>query len=51
MGFLNSFVSYLLLLVIFVVLGGCAIALGIMLRKKKNSAMTIESAAKEETAE
>lgn len=36
-SFLNSFLSYLMLLLIIVVLGGVAIALGITLRKKKNA--------------
>lgn len=37
MGFINSFVSYLLLLLIFTVVGGAAIFLGITLRKNANA--------------
>ena len=43
MGFISGFVSYLLLLVVFCVVGGTAIFLGITLRKSAN--------AKEEKAE
>ena len=37
MGFINGLVSYLLLLIIFVVVGGAAIFLGISLRKSANA--------------
>ncbi|MCM1090336.1 MAG: hypothetical protein NC092_08465 [Butyrivibrio sp.] len=37
MAFLNSFVSYLLLLIIFVVVGGAAVFIGITLRKSANA--------------
>lgn len=37
MGFINSFISYLLLLLIFVVTGGAAIFLGITLRRNVNA--------------
>lgn len=37
MAFLNSFISYLLLLIIFVVAGGAAIFLGTTLRKNANA--------------
>lgn len=37
MGFINGFVSYLLLLIVFCVVGGCAIFLGITLRKSSNA--------------
>ncbi len=37
MGFINSFMSYLLLLLIFVVVGGAAVFLGITLRKNANA--------------
>ncbi len=37
MAFLNSFLSYLLLLVVFVVVGGAAVFLGITLRKSSNA--------------
>lgn len=36
-AFINSFLSYLLLLLVIVVLGGIAITVGITLRKKKNA--------------
>ena len=46
MAFLNSFVSYLLLLIVFVVVGGAAVFLGITLRKNANAkAETTESEA------
>ena len=37
-SFLNSFLSYLVLLVIIVAVGAVAVTLGITLRKKKNAA-------------
>ncbi len=37
MGFVNSFLSYLLLLLIFTAAGGAAIFLGITLRKNVNA--------------
>lgn len=37
MEFINSFMSYLLLMLIFVVAGGAAIFLGITLRKSANA--------------
>ena len=37
MGFINGFVSYLLLLIVFCVVGGCAIFLGITLRKSSDA--------------
>lgn len=36
-SFANAFLSYLLLFLIIVVLGGVAVAVGITLRKKKNA--------------
>lgn len=36
-SFLNTFLSYLLLLLVIVVLCGIAVAVGITLRKKKNA--------------
>ncbi len=36
-GFLNSFLSYIVLMVIILVVGGIAIAIGLTLRKKKNA--------------
>lgn len=36
MVFLNSFLSYLILMLVFAAAGGLAIFLGITLRKKKN---------------
>lgn len=37
MAFLSGFVSYLLLLIVFVVVGGAAVFLGITLRKNANA--------------
>lgn len=37
MGFINGFLSYLLLLLIFVVAGGAAVFLGITLRKNADA--------------
>lgn len=34
-SFVNSFLSYLMLLLVIVVLSGCAVALGLFLRKNK----------------
>lgn len=34
--FVNVLLSYLLLVVIFVAVGGCAVAIGMFLRKRKN---------------
>jgi len=36
-SFVNSFLSYLLLMLVIVVLSGCAVAVGLFLRKKKNA--------------
>ncbi len=36
MLFINTFLSYVLLLLVFAAVAGCAIALGIYLRGKKN---------------
>lgn len=37
MGFVNGFLSYLILMLVFVFVGGVAIFLGITLRKKSNA--------------
>lgn len=37
MGFVNGFLSYLILMLIFVAVGAAAIALGIFLRKKADA--------------
>lgn len=42
--FLNSFLSYLLLMAVIVVLGGIAIFIGIKLRKNKNKQLEGENA-------
>lgn len=42
--FLNSFLSYLLLMVVIAVLCGIAIFIGIKLRKRKNSQLEMEKA-------
>lgn len=49
MAFLSGFVSYLLLLIVFVVVGGAAVFLGITLRKNANA--KAEKAEKEAAAE
>lgn len=46
MGFINGFLSYLLVLVVFCVVGGAAIFLGITMRKSANA-----KAEKEQTKE
>lgn len=43
--FLNSFLSYVLLMVVIVVLCGIAIFIGIKLRKRKDSQIEIDEAA------
>lgn len=49
-AFLNSFLSYLLLFGVFVLLAAIAIAIGITLRKRKNaSVLATEAAETEET--
>ena len=42
--FLNSFLSYLLLMAVIVVLGGIAIFIGIKLRKNRNKQLEGENA-------
>lgn len=49
--FLNSFFSYLLLLLIFAALAGVGIFVGITMRKKKNAALTEEAGEVSEGAE
>lgn len=50
-AFLNSFLSYLLLFGVFVLLAALAIAIGITLRKSKNaSVLAAETAETKETA-
>lgn len=49
MAFLSGFVSYLLLLIVFVVVGGAAVFLGITLRKNANA--KAEKTEKEAAAE
>lgn len=48
-SFVNSFLSYLLLMLVIVVLSGCAVALGLFLRKNKNAKMEQEQAIYEST--
>ena len=50
MGFINGFVSYLLVLIVFCVVGGTAIFLGITLRKSTN-AKAEKAEAEEQQAE
>lgn len=42
MTFLSAFVSYLVLMIVFVLVGAVAITLGICLRKKKNETVYYE---------
>ncbi len=44
-SFINSFLSYLLLLAVIVALAGAAVFIGITLRKKKNADKSVEKAA------
>ncbi len=44
-SFINSFLSYLLLLAVIVALAGVAVFIGITLRKKKNADKPVEKAA------
>lgn len=50
-AFLNSFLSYLLLFGVFVVIAIVAVALGITLRKAKNTKAAVEIAEDVETVE
>lgn len=40
--FVNSFLSYLMLFLLIAVVAGCAIAIGIALRKRKNNRAAVE---------
>lgn len=42
MGFVNSFISYFLLVIIFCIAAGAAVALGIVMRKRKNLQTPVE---------
>ena len=44
-SFVNAFLSYVLVMLVIVVVGGAAIALGIHLRKKKNNQLPAEQTA------
>lgn len=46
-SFVNSFLSYLLLLVVIVAVAGTAAFIGITMRKKKNASMETEVKAEE----
>lgn len=39
MAFVSSFLSYLLLMLVILVVGGVALTIGITMRKKKNASM------------
>ena len=47
-SFANSFLSYLMLMLVIVVLSGIAIFVGITLRKKKSTQVTEQETTKEE---
>lgn len=50
MLFLNSFLSYLMLLLVIVAIAGLAVFIGISLRKKKNASEQKEEIVAEENA-
>ena len=50
-SFVNTFLSYFVLMVIILVVGGIAIAIGLTLAKKKNAKAAVEAAAVETAAE
>lgn len=50
-AFLNSFLSYLMLMLIIVVLGAIAITLGITLRKRKDAKEALLASAQADTEE
>lgn len=47
-SFVNTFLSYLMLMLVIVVLAGGAVAIGITLRKKKNAQTVDQETSKEE---
>ena len=51
MAFVNSFASYLVLMIVFVVVGAVAIALGIGLRKRSNAKVVCDPAVEEVQAD
>ena len=50
-SFVNAFLSYFVLMVIILVVGGIAIAIGLTLAKKKNTKAAVEAACVETVAE
>lgn len=46
-NFVNTFLSYLVLMVIILIVGGIAIAIGLTLAKKKNAKVAVETTAEE----
>lgn len=50
-SFVNAFLSYFVLMVIILVVGGIAIAIGLTLAKKKNAKAAVEAAGVETVAE
>ena len=46
-NFINTFLSYLLLMVVILVVAGIGVAIGIILRKRKNSQTPIHEIAEE----
>lgn len=51
MAFINSFASYLMLMIVFVIVGAVAITLGITLRKKANEKAALEQTEADTQAE
>lgn len=48
-SFINSFLSYVMLMLVIVVLSGCAVALGLFLRKRKDAKTAQEQEVSENT--
>ncbi len=46
-AFINTFLSYIVLMVIILVVAACGFALGLFLRKKKNQKTLVETEEKE----
>lgn len=46
-SFVNTFLSYLVLMVIILIVGGIAIAIGLTMAKRKNAKKAVEAAAEE----
>lgn len=49
--FVNTFLSYIVLMLIILAVGGVGIAIGLLLRKRKNAALAAQTPAAEEKTE